>query len=147
MGIIVIMFMMSPRLALLTFTVVPLMMIATYVFSANAKGAFRLTRKRVAELVGNLAENINGMRVIQAFAQEIAIESQFDEVNDANRQANVDAMRLSFIFLPTIEFLGVLATAVVLYFGGRAVASEDVTLGVMVAFMAYVTRFSSRYRN
>ncbi|MCO5185641.1 MAG: ABC transporter ATP-binding protein/permease [Anaerolineae bacterium] len=140
-GIIVIMFMMSPRLALLTFTVVPLMMIATYVFSANAKGAFRLTRKRVAELVGNLAENINGMRVIQAFAQEIAIESQFDEVNDANRQANVDAMRLSFIFLPTIEFLGVLATAVVLYFGGRAVASEDVTLGVMVAFMAYVTRF------
>lgn len=140
-GIIVIMFMMSPRLALLTFTVVPLMMIATYVFSANAKDAFRLTRKRVAELVGNLAENINGMRVIQAFAQEIAIESQFDEVNDANRQANVDAMRLSFIFLPTIEFLGVLATAVVLYFGGRAVASEDVTLGVMVAFMAYVTRF------
>lgn len=140
-GIIVIMFMMSPQLALLTFTVVPLMMIATYLFSANAKGAFRLTRKRVAELVGNLAENINGMRVIQAFAQEIAIESQFDEVNAANRQANVDAMRLSFIFLPTIEFLGVLATAVVLYFGGRAVASEDVTLGVMVAFMAYVTRF------
>ncbi len=71
----------------------------------------------------------------------MAIESQFDEVNDANRQAHVSAMRLSFVFLPTIEFLGVLATAVVLYFGGRAVAADDLTIGVMVAFMAYVTRF------
>lgn len=140
-GIIIIMITMSPKLALLTFAVVPLMMAATYLFSINAKGAYRLTRKRVAEMIGNLAENINGIRVIQAFAQEIAIESQFDEVNDANRQAHVSAMRLSFVFLPTIEFLGVLATAVVLYFGGRAVAADEVTLGVMVAFMAYVTRF------
>ena len=140
-GILFIMITMSPRLALLTFAVLPLMMLATYLFSVNAKGAFRLTRKRVAELVGNLAENINGIRVIQAFAQEIAVESQFDEINNANRTANVEAMRLSFIFLPTIEFLGVLATAVVLYWGGRSVAAEEITLGVMVAFMAYVTRF------
>ncbi len=140
-GIIIIMLTMSPRLALLTFAVLPLMMLATYLFSINAKGAFRLTRTRVADLVGNLAENINGIRVIQAFAQEVAIESHFDEVNDANRQAHVSAMRLSFVFLPTIEFLGVLATAVVLYFGGRAVAADDLTIGVMVAFMAYVTRF------
>lgn len=140
-GIIFIMISMSPRLALLTFAVLPLMMLATYLFSVNAKGAFRLTRKRVADLVGNLAENINGIRVIQAFAQEIAVESQFNEVNKANRQAHVEAMRLSFIFLPTIEFLGVLATAVVLYWGGRSVAAEEITLGVMVAFMAYVTRF------
>ena len=140
-GIIIIMLTMSPPLALLTFAVLPLMMLATYLFSVNAKGAFRLTRHRVADLVGNLAENINGIRVIQAFAQEVAIESQFDEVNDANRQAHVSAMRLSFVFLPTIEFLGMLATAVVLYFGGRAVAADDLTIGVMVAFMAYVTRF------
>ncbi|KAA3664899.1 MAG: ABC transporter ATP-binding protein, partial [Chloroflexi bacterium] len=140
-GIILIMLTMSPRLALLTFAVLPLMMLVTYVFSLNAKGAFRLTRTRVAELVGNLAENINGIRVIQAFAQEVAVETQFDEVNNANRQAHIEAMRLSFIFLPTIEFLGVLATAVVLYFGGRAVAADEVTLGVMVAFIAYVTRF------
>ena len=140
-GIIVIMFLMSPRLALLTFLVLPLMMVATYLFSVNAKGAFRLTRKRVADLVGNLAENINGIRVIQAYAQEFAVENQFDEVNDANRQAHVDAMRLSFIFLPSIEFLSVLATAIVLYFGGIAVGANVITLGVMVAFMAYVTRF------
>ncbi|RME57707.1 ABC transporter ATP-binding protein, partial [Candidatus Parcubacteria bacterium] len=140
-GIIITMIMMSPRLALLTFAVLPLMVLATYSFSVKAKEAFRLTRKRVAELVGNLAETINGIRVVQAFAQENAIERRFEEVNDANRQAHLEAMRLSFVFLPTIEFLGVLATAVVLYWGGRAVAAGEVTLGVMVAFMAYVTRF------
>ncbi|MCI0397060.1 MAG: ABC transporter ATP-binding protein/permease [Chloroflexi bacterium] len=140
-GIVAIMLSMSARLALLTFTVLPLMMLATYLFSRSARGAFRLTRKRVAALVGNLAENINGMRVIQAFAQEATAEERFDEVNDANRQAHIEAIRLSYIFLPTIEFLAVLSTAIVLYAGGRAVAANEVTLGVMVAFMAYVTRF------
>lgn len=140
-GIIIVMLLISPPLALLTFVTLPLMMVATYLFSLNAKGAFRLTRKRVAELVGSLAENINSIRVIQTFAQETFVHDQFEEVNQANRSAHIEAMRLSFVFLPTIEFLGVLATAIVLYFGGRAVAAEEVTLGVMVAFMAYVTRF------
>lgn len=140
-GIIVIMLSMSPRLALLTFLVIPLMVLATTFFSRRAKGAFRLTRQRIAELVGSLAETINGMRVIQAFAQEQAVENRFDEVNEANREAIVDAMRLSFVFLPTIEFLGVLATAVVLFWGGRFVTDGSVTLGVMVAFISYVTRF------
>jgi ABC-type multidrug transport system fused ATPase/permease subunit len=140
-GIIVVMLSMDTRLALYTFTVLPLMLLVTYLFSYRAKSAFRLTRERIAALVGNLAENINGMRVIQSFAQEEAVESRFDDVNDANRQAYVDAMRLSFIFLPSIEFLGILSTAVVIYFGGLAVAGGDVTLGIMVAFLAYVTRF------
>jgi ATP-binding cassette, subfamily B, multidrug efflux pump len=140
-GIIVIMLSLSPQLALLTFTVLPLMALATYLFSRHARNAFRLTRRRVAALVGNLAENINGMRVIQAFAQEQRVEEQFEAVNDANRQSHIEAVSLSFVFLPTIEFLGVVSTAIVLYFGGRAVAGGEVTLGIMVAFLAYVTRF------
>jgi ABC-type multidrug transport system fused ATPase/permease subunit len=140
-GIVVVMLSMSSQLALYTFTVLPLMALITYLFSRRAKGAFRLTRERIAVLVGFLAEHINGMRVIQAFAQEKTVRGNFDEVNDANRQAYVDAMRLSFIFLPGIEFLGILSTAIVLYFGGRAVAGETVTLGILVAFLAYVSRF------
>ena len=140
-GIVIIMLTMSPQLALLTFTVLPLMALATILFSRHAKSAFRLTRRRVAALVGNLAENINGMRVIQAFAQEKRVEAQFEAVNNANRESHIEAVRLSFIFLPSIEFLGVVSTAIVLYFGGRAVADGTVTLGIMVAFLAYVTRF------
>ncbi|MCB0018448.1 MAG: ABC transporter ATP-binding protein [Anaerolineales bacterium] len=140
-GIIIIMITMSPRLAAYTLLVLPLMMAATYIFSTRAKEAFRRTRSSVARVVGSLAENISAIRIIQAFNQEEAIEARFATVNEENRLANVEAMRLSFIFLPSIEFLGMLATCVVIYFGGVAVAGNDVTLGIMVAFLAYVTRF------
>lgn len=140
-GIILVMLTMSPRLALYTFTVLPLMIVATHLFAQRAKVAFRQTRSRVAAVVGDLAENIAGMKVIQAFAQEDASQARFDNVNRANRDANVAAMSLSFLFLPTVEFLGMLATAIVLWFGGREVVQGQVTVGVLVAFLAYVTRF------
>ncbi|MGQ9631517.1 MAG: ABC transporter ATP-binding protein [bacterium] len=140
-GIIVVMLSMSPRLALLTFSVLPLMALATSLFARRAKSAFRRTRARIADVVGDLAENLSGMRVIQAFAQEDTSHEHFDEVNRANRDAHVAAMSLSFAFLPSVEFLGMLATAIVLWFGGRAVAQGELTLGVVVAFLAYVSRF------
>ena len=140
-GIVIVMLSMDWRLALLAFTVIPLMLVATYLFSRRAKIAFRQTRSSVAAVVGDLAEGISGMRVIQAFAQEEKSQQRFDEVNAANRDAHVNAMSLSFVFLPTIEFLGMLATGVVLFFGGIGVMDGRVTLGVLVAFLAYVTRF------
>jgi ABC-type multidrug transport system fused ATPase/permease subunit len=81
------------------------------------------------------------MRVIQAFAQEGATQERFDRVNRNNRDVYISAMSLSFVFLPTVEFLGVLATAIVLFFGGSWVAQGSLSLGVVVAFLAYVTRF------
>ncbi len=140
-GIIVVMVTMSPRLALLTFAVLPLMFLATWLFSRQARVAFRETRTRVAAVVGDLAEDISGMRAIQAFAQERTSQARFERINLKNRDAYVNAMSLSFIFLPTIDFLGMLATVIVLWFGGRLVTHEQVTLGVMVAFLSYVTRF------
>ncbi len=140
-GIVVVMVSMSPRLALLSFSVLPLMVVATVLFSQRAKVAFRETRATVAGVVGDLAEDLSGMRVIQAFAQEGATHERFDEVNRANRDAHVAAMSLSFVFMPTVEFLGILATVVVLWFGGLAVVEGTLTLGVVVAFSSYVTRF------
>ena len=119
-GIIVIMISMSPRLALLTFTVLPLMFIATWLFSRQAREAFRDTRSKVAAVVGDLAEDISGMRAIQAFTQEKAAQARFEQVNRENRNAYIKAMSLSFVFLPAIEFLGMLATVIVVvrrYFG------------------------------
>jgi ABC-type multidrug transport system fused ATPase/permease subunit len=140
-GIVVVMLSMNLRLASLAFTVIPLMLLATYLFSRRAKVAFRQTRMSVAAVVGDLAEGIAGMRVIQAFAQEGKSQVQFDQVNVANRDAAISALSLSFVFLPSIEFLGMLATCIVLWFGGLAVTQGQLTLGVMVAFLAYVTRF------
>jgi len=140
-GIVIVMLSMSPRLALVTFSVLPLMLLATALFTRRAKVAFRQTRARIAAVVGDLAEDLSGMRVIQAFAQESTSRDRFDEVNRANRDANIAAMSLSFVFLPTVEFLGMLATGIVLWFGGLAVAADELTLGVVVAFLAYVSRF------
>ncbi len=140
-GIIIIMLTMSPRLALLTFIVLPLVFLATWIFSRHARSAFRETRSKIAAVVGDLAEDISGMRAIQAFAQEKASQERFERVNLENREAYIKAMSLSFIFLPTIEILGMVATAIVLWFGGRYVIGGTVTIGVMVAFLSYVTRF------
>lgn len=140
-GIVIVMMTMNLRLALFTFIVIPLMILLTQWFSRRAKSAFRETRAAVANVVGRLAENIDGMRVIQAFAQEESIQKRFKQVNRENRDAHVAAMTLSFIFLPSIEFLGMLATGIVLWFGGQAVTNGTVTLGVLVAFLSYVTRF------
>jgi ATP-binding cassette subfamily B multidrug efflux pump len=140
-GIVTVMVSMSPRLALLSFCVLPLMTLATVLFARRARVAFRDTRARVAAVVGGLAEDIAGMRVIQAFAQEESAQDSFDQTNRANQEAHVAAMSLSFVFLPAVEFLGILATGIVLYFGGLAVARDELTLGVVVAFLAYVSRF------
>ncbi|MCY4412216.1 MAG: ABC transporter ATP-binding protein [Caldilineaceae bacterium] len=140
-GIIAVMMALSPSLALLTFSTIPLMLLVTYLFSRKAKIAFRQTRQSVAGVVGTLAEHLTGMRVIQAFAQESAMRRLFDSANKDNREAYVAAMSLSLVFLPTVEFLAVLATAIVLWFGGRAAALGNLEIGVLVAFLAYVTRF------
>lgn len=140
-GTVIVMLTMNARLALYAFIVIPLMLAATYLFSRKARDAYRETRSRVAAVVGDLAEDLSGMRVIQAFAQESATQERFKKVNEANRKAQIDAMSLSFVFLPTVDLLGILATAIVLWFGGIAVGHGEVTVGVLVAFLAYVTRF------
>jgi len=146
-GIIATMMALEPRLALLTFSVLPLMVVATVVFSRHARAAYRETRERIGAVVGDLAENIGGMRVIQAFAQEEATQEQFREVNRANRDANIHARSLSFIFMPTVDVLSVLATCIVLWAGGAMATGGSVTIGVVVAFLSYVSRFFNPIRD
>ena len=140
-GIIIVMLSLDAQLALVTFSIIPLIILATVVFARRAKRAFRKSRARNAHLIGDLAENLSGIRVIQAFANEESTASKFDEVNQANRDAHIEAISLSFVFIPTVEFLSIVATAIVLLFGGISVASGTLTLGTVIAFLAYVNRF------
>src|SRR5205823_15047742 len=82
-----------------------------------------------------------GVRVVQAFAQEGASQDHFDRLNDDNRVANVNANTLSSGLMPVIEFSNALATVALIWYGGSLVLSGEVTLGVLVAFLTYVTRF------
>lgn len=140
-GTLIAMLIMEARLALITFSILPLMVLATWLFGRKARVAFRETRERIAVLVGNLAENIGGMRVIQSYTQEEESQRRFEVNNRRNRDAHVKAMSLSFVFLPTIDVLSVAATCIVLLAGGLMAQQGAVTIGVIVAFMTYVTRF------
>ena len=140
-GIVIVMLSLNAQLALVTFSIIPLIVLVTAIFARRAKLAFRKTRARNAHLIGDLAENLSGIRVIQAFANEDSTSSKFDEVNQANRDAHIEAMSLSFVFLPTVEFLGIVATGIVLLFGGISVAQGALTLGTVIAFLGYVNRF------
>lgn len=140
-GIVVAMLIMSTELALATFAVVPVMVVATLIFSRLARRAFRSTRTAIAAMVGNLAEAIGGMRVIRAFAQMPAAAARFDRRNRDASDAQIRALSLSLAFTPAVEFLALTATAAVLLFGGLAYGEDAVSLGVMVAFLAYVSRF------
>ncbi len=139
-GVTVVMIVINPRLALLCLSVVPFMVVATLIFSPRARKAYRRTREKVSILTGRLAEDINAMRVIEAFVQEDRMSREFDQVNRNNRDANVSAVALSSLFTPTMEVLSVIATAIILWVGGRSVAGGTMTLGVIVAFLTYVSR-------
>ncbi len=140
-GTVAVMLAMDARLALLTFCVIPFMVVATILFSRKARTAFLNTREKIGEVVGGLAENIGGIREIQAFAQEDHTHRRFAASNRENRDANVKAMTLSFIFMPTVDLLGIVSTGIVLLAGGLMVVHGQLTIGVMVAFMTYVSRF------
>lgn len=140
-GTVAVMLAMDARLALFSFSVVPLMILATLVFTRHARVAYMNTREKIGVVIGELSENISGVREIQAFRQESEMQRKFDKSNRENRDANVDAMTLSFIFIPTVDLLSIAATCIVLVAGGIMVAHGSLTIGVMVAFMTYVTRF------
>jgi ABC-type multidrug transport system fused ATPase/permease subunit len=139
---VVVMVVLAPKLALVTFAVMPLMVIAVWIFTEKAKVAYRRSRITIATLTGEFAESFAGVRVIQAFAREEPSFEQFDALNEDNRVANIKANTLSSMLLPIVELCNAAATVAVISYGGwLMVNGSEVTLGVLVAFLAYITRF------
>ncbi|MDQ3809575.1 MAG: ABC transporter ATP-binding protein/permease, partial [Chloroflexota bacterium] len=138
---VAVMIALAPGLALVTFAVMPIMVIAVWVFTEKAKIAYRRTRATVATLTGEIAESYAGVRVTQAFAREGPSQERFDEVNNDNRIANIKANTLSSMLLPVVELCNAAATVAVIAYGGWLIVHGQATLGVLVAFLAYITRF------
>jgi ABC-type multidrug transport system fused ATPase/permease subunit len=117
------------------------MVIAIWIFTERAKVAYRITRQKSGAVAAGFQENVDGVRVVQAFVREDVNQGHFDRLNQENRKANIDANTLSSGLMPVIEFANALATVAVIWYGGSLVLSGEVTLGVLVAFLTYVTRF------
>ena len=139
-SVVAVMLIMDARLALLSLSVLPLMVIATYLFSGVARKAYRQTRESNSRLIGRLAEDISAMRVIQAFNEEDRMSQEFDAINRQNRDSFVKATALASMFTPAMEMFGTLTTSIILWFGGRAVIQDTLTLGIIVAFLSYTSR-------
>jgi ABC-type multidrug transport system fused ATPase/permease subunit len=140
-GIAVIMITMNPRLALITLTVVPVLAIVIFVWQKYARRAFINVRKAIATVNSQLQEDMSGVRVVQSLSREEENSEQFDEVNRAHLNANVTAVRLEALMMPTVNILTGVAFAIVIIIGGYQVLDGTMKVGVLLAFLLYIQRF------
>jgi len=147
LGILVVMLALDLRLALLSLTVLPLMVGSTAFFAIRARSAYRQTRERIGAVSADLQENISGVRVVQSFSREGANQERFGEINRQNRDANVGAAAISSAFFPTVDVLSTIGTAIVVGVGGLLVLQGRLTVGIVVAFLGYLTRLFTPIRD
>ncbi|MBW4473821.1 MAG: ABC transporter ATP-binding protein/permease [Stenomitos rutilans HA7619-LM2] len=140
-GIVIAMLTINLQLGLLSNLVVPLMIFTTGLFARWARARFRVTRQTIGELSARLEEDIGSVREAQAFNRVQINIREFDLLNAANRDANVQAVAITAAFLPSIDFLNTLATAGVLAYGGYLAVTGAATIGVVTAFLLYVQQF------
>ena len=151
-GIFIAMLVLNLRLSILVFSVLPVMALATVIFRRYAIQNYRQVRAAISWVNSVLAENINGVRVVQAFArQEVNYAFYHDEVNYNNLDKNLKAARVAASFPAVIEVLGGVAMALVVWRGGAAALGEaqggSITPGVLVAFVLYINRFFDPIRD
>jgi len=140
-GIVLIMLGMNWWLALITFSVLPLIFWATMVFRKSVRDSYRRIRTAIARINAYLQEHVTGMVVLQLFNREKRAYRSFDRVNAQHMDAYKDAIMAYALYYPVVEVLSSVAIAMVIYFGGYGVLRSAVTIGVLTAFMQYAQRF------
>ncbi|MFT3894763.1 MAG: ABC transporter ATP-binding protein [Anaerolineales bacterium] len=147
-GILVAMLTLNFKLSLLTFAVLPLMVVATIAYRKVARQNYRKVRAAVSWTNSVLAENVNGVRVVQAFSRQSHNYNNFiGYVNRYYLETSLDAAKVASVFTPLVDVLGAIATAMVVYVGGRAVLGENISAGVLIAFVLYIDRFFEPIRD
>jgi ATP-binding cassette subfamily B protein len=140
-GTAILLFVLDWRLAVATLAVLPAMATATAIFRIRSSRAYRAVRERLAHVTATLAEDIAGMRVVQAYTREAANLRRFHEVNDFYRQANHETVVLNGLYFPFVDLLSSVATAIVLGYGGYLVFGGSLTYGTLFAFLLYLSNF------
>ena len=140
-GIMAVLLSMDWRLALVAFSVLPLIVIVTQWFRRHVRETYRTVRIWIARINAYLQEHITGMATVQVFQREKRSFDAFDGINRTHRDANVASIFFYAVFYPAIELIGALAASLIIWFGGGWVLDESLTLGVLVAFLLYAQRF------
>jgi ATP-binding cassette subfamily B protein len=146
-GITIVLLSIHIKLALLTFTVLPIVLLASAIFSTRARDAFRVLRIKIAEINTRFAETINGMQVIQMFRMEFDNEKTFQQLNHENYLADMRQIKVFAFFMPLVESLGIIAIAIVIYYGGNSLLNHSISLGALVAYISYMKMFFKPIRD
>src|SRR5258706_13975455 len=146
-GIIGAMLAMNVSLALLTFTVLPIMIVIAAFWQRFAQRSFRRTRAAISLVNATLQENISGMRVIQSLVREGRNRAEFDALNSYNRDTNLEASRVAALVLPLVEVVAAAAIALTIVYGGILVSQGALRVGMLVAFTLYINRFFDPIRD
>ena len=148
LGIMIAMLGMNWRLSLVTFSVLPLMVIATIIFRNYARVYYRRVRSAISWVNSVLAENINAIRVVQAFSRQNTNYAFFSQnPNLYHFQTGLDAAKVAAIYFPVVDILGAIAISVVVTIGGQRLFGETISTGVLVAFILYIDRFFEPIRD
>jgi len=140
-GTAIILFVLDWRLALATCAVLPFVSVATFFFRARSERVYADVRERLGLVTATLAEDIAGMRIVQAFTREQEAKRNFRAVAQRYRESNMQTVVLSGLFFPFVDLMSSVALAVVLGYGGHLYFAHALTLGTLFAFMLYVQNF------
>lgn len=140
-GISAVLLFIDWRLALICFTVVPVIAVASIQFAMQARDVYRTLRLKVAEINTRFSETINGLKVIQLFRREKSNSEKFSRLNHENYLAGMRQIHIYALFMPVIEVLSAVALAIIIYYGGYRVLAEHITLGTLVVFISYMRMF------
>ena len=147
LGILVVLLTLNWRLALICFTLLPVIFCVTLLFSSMAREAFRELRATVAKINAFLQERIRGMPVIQLFVREAFQMDTFARINHENYLAGIKQIRVFALFMPAMELFSSLAVAFLIWYGGGKVIQDELTLGTLVAFISYIQMFFKPIRD
>ncbi len=140
-GVVTIMLLLDWKLALVAFITFPLLAIASVVFRIVSHGAYRATRERIAAVTAYLQETLSGVRVVRSFGQEARHATAMDELNEANREANMKTVYLNATYFPGVELLSAVGTAAIILYGGTQAIDGAIQVGTIVAFIGYLQLF------
>jgi ATP-binding cassette subfamily B protein len=141
LGIVIVMARLNAELLVVTFSVLPLILVVTLIFRMKVRRAFREVRTRLARLNSFLNENLSGMSTVQLLGRERRNREQFEGINAGHRDANLLANTYHAIFFPLLELISAIALSLIIWYGGRQVMWTGITLGTLVAFIQYTQRF------
>ncbi|MBN2060072.1 MAG: ABC transporter ATP-binding protein [Deltaproteobacteria bacterium] len=146
-GILGVLLYLNWRLALVSFLIIPFIFGFTMLFSSMAREAFREMRAKIAKLNGFLQEKFSGMRIIQLYAREVFQMRRFEEINHENYLAGMKQIRIFAIFMPVMELFSSFTVALIIWYGGKEVIGDQLSLGSLVAFISYIQMFFKPIRD